>query len=545
MIWQEIPYLIPLIMVSFFSLILGVYIWFRFRSPLGRTAAITILISTEWIITSLLSLAGGDLQTKVFWAKMQYPGIVLLPVVWFIFAVVYTGREKWLTYRTLGGLSCVPVITVLLAFTNEHHHLIWSSFTVTISDSLLVAEKTFGAWLWIFIGYAYLVLLTGAFLFFTQIRTCSRPSHRRQTSILVIGAMIPWGATVLLSFGLNPFPHLDLTLVALTMTNLIVAFAIFHFRLGDVVPLAREIIFESMNDSIIVLDTEHNIVDANPAAQKLLGGGSELIGNPAEIVWPEWSSKGLDNIAGSKEIILDEQRIYDVTVSPLVDWRDRTVSKVVALRDVTDRKRSENLKQSLEEKEILLQEIHHRVKNNIQVISSLIQLQSRHIKDEKYREMFKESRDRIRSMALVHERLYQSENLANIDFNKYIRDLAYNLRRSYGATGIVLNVECDVSLGIDTAIPCGLIINELISNSLKHAFPGNREGEIRIVFHSLNENIELIVCDNGVGLPDGMDFRNTESLGLHLVTILAEGQLRGEISVDTSKGTMFRIVFQK
>jgi PAS domain S-box-containing protein len=476
---------------------------------------------------------------------MQYPGIVLLPVVWLVFAVLYTGREKWLTYRTLGGLSIVPIITVLLALTNERHHLIWNSFAVTTTGSLLVAEKTFGTWLWIFIGYAYLVLLAGAFLFLAQILSCSRPSHRRQTSILLVGAMIPWVATVFFSFGLNPFPHLDLTLVALTMTNLIVAFAIFHFRLGDVVPLAREIIFESMNDSIIVLDMENHIVDANPAAQKLIGGGAELIGKSAEAVWSEWSSKGLDSTTGSKEIVLDEQRIYDITISPLIDWRGRTVSRVVVLRDVTDRKRSENLKQSLEEKEILLQEIHHRVKNNIQVISSLLQLQSHNVKDEKYKEMLKESRDRIRSMALVHEKLYQSENLANIDFNEYIKDLARNLRRSYGATRIALNVECDVSLGIDTAIPCGLIINELVSNSLKHAFPGNREGEIRIVFHSLSGGIELIVCDNGVGLPDGMDFRNTESLGLHLVTILAEGQLGGEISLDKSKGTAFRITFQK
>ncbi len=548
MIWQETPYTIPLLVISAFSVALGIYIWFRYRSPIGRVGSVTILASTEWILTYALNLAGGDLPTKIFWREMQYLGVVMLPTAWFVFAVLYTGREKWLTRRTLVGLSIMPCITLLLTFTNESHELVWSSFTLRTTGSFVVSDVTFGAWLWIFIAYAYALLSIGAFLFLLQIIKSSRTLYRWQISILLFGGTLPWLANALVSFGLSPFPHLDLTPVALITTTVIVAFNIFYFRLGEVVPLARELIIEGMSDGFIILDTENRIVDLNPSAQQLMGIGDEPIkGKPVEEVWPQWfGTVGLnDTSEKGKEIVLeDEQRIYDVSISPLTDWLDRTVSRVVVMRDVTDRKRSETIRQSLREKEILLQEIHHRVKNNIQVISSLLKLQSYYIKDEKYKEMLRESQARIKSMGLIHEKLYQSENLAEIDFREYITDLVKTLFQSYGAHDVTFKVEGTVSLGIDAAIPCGLLINELVSNSLKHAFP-DRSGEILIILRSVNETVELAVSDNGIGIPEDVDFRASESLGLHLVTMLAEHQLDGEIVLDRTDGTAFHITFKK
>ncbi len=221
---------------------------------------------------------------------------------------------------------------------------------------------------------------------------------------------------------------------------------------------------------------------------------------------------------------------------------------VRSIRYAIERKQSEyRTRIALKEKEVLLKEVHHRVKNNLQVITSLLKLQSDRIVDKQALEMFKESQNRVRSMALIHEKLYQSKDLANIDFKGYIIDLVGGLLQSYAqdAHKIVLNRNIkDISLDVETAIPCGLIINELVSNSLKHAFPDGREGEINIKFHSSDDNkLELIVSDDGVGIPENMDIRNTESLGLHLVNILAEDQLKGELKLDRSKGTIFRISF--
>lgn len=205
----------------------------------------------------------------------------------------------------------------------------------------------------------------------------------------------------------------------------------------------------------------------------------------------------------------------------------------------------EEIKAALKEKEILLREIHHRVKNNLQVISSLIKLQSKSIEDETIREKLKESQNRVKSMAIIHERLYESVNLAGIDFKGYTKHLAQDLFRSYG-TGPNIKIKTDIDsvfLNIDKAVPLGLILNELISNSLKHAFPDGRKGEIRILLHQDNGgNYSLIVSDNGAGLPSHMDFRNTKSLGLQLVNALTK-QLKGNIELDSSNGTQFSITF--
>ena len=216
--------------------------------------------------------------------------------------------------------------------------------------------------------------------------------------------------------------------------------------------------------------------------------------------------------------------------------------------DITERKKAEEqIKVSLKEKEILLREIHHRVKNNMQVITSLLRLQSDTIKDQQYADMFRESQERIRSMALIHETLYQSEDFANIDFDGYLWALINNLFISYGINPEKISMKIktnDLSLALDYAIPCGLIINELVSNCLKHAFPDEREGEIQIVLQEISENeIELTVSDNGMGIPEEFDFGTTESLGLDLVKVLAEHQLGGRIEMNGTGGTRFSIRF--
>ncbi|MBD2121759.1 histidine kinase dimerization/phosphoacceptor domain -containing protein [Trichocoleus sp. FACHB-262] len=218
--------------------------------------------------------------------------------------------------------------------------------------------------------------------------------------------------------------------------------------------------------------------------------------------------------------------------------------------ELAERKRAEEqLKLSLKEKEVLLKEIHHRVKNNLQVISSVLRLQSDYVKDDKILALFNDSQNRIRSMALIHEKLYQSSNLLKINFDEYIHDLTENLIRSYVAFASTVTLTTNaigVWLNIDTAIPCGLIINELVSNALKHAFLGsNPDNEIQISITSGNDNqFTLIVRDNGMGFPEDIDFRNTESLGLELVCVFTE-QLDGAIALDRSNGTAFVITFSE
>jgi two-component sensor histidine kinase len=203
------------------------------------------------------------------------------------------------------------------------------------------------------------------------------------------------------------------------------------------------------------------------------------------------------------------------------------------------------LKASLHEKEILLQEIHHRVKNNLQIISSLLSLQSKYISDQRDMEIFMDCKNRIHSMALVHERLYQSKNFALIDFQDYIQKLINYISNLYSkvSQNIQLSINViDVFLSIDYAIPCALIIYEMISNSFKHAFDEKTKGEIKIQFYKEKEEYTLIVMDTGKGIPPNLDHTTSETFGLKLIQALTE-QLRGDIKLDRRAGTKFTLIF--
>jgi two-component sensor histidine kinase/ABC-type uncharacterized transport system substrate-binding protein len=232
-----------------------------------------------------------------------------------------------------------------------------------------------------------------------------------------------------------------------------------------------------------------------------------------------------------------------------IRWVDGRTVRMEIATDITERKQAEEqIRNSLKEKELLLQEVHHRVKNNMTVVHSLLELQSKHIHDERDGEMFRESMNRIKSMAMIHEKLYQAKDLANIDFSAYLKHMINNIFMSYGLTydQVMLKVDVkDVTLGIDAAIPCGLIINELVSNSLKHAFPENMKGEVIVALIENDKNaFELTVRDNGIGIPDSIDVRAADTLGINLVTALVN-QLQGTLEMKREQGTEFHIIFRR
>ncbi|MDZ8053321.1 MAG: PAS domain S-box protein [Aulosira sp. ZfuCHP01] len=238
----------------------------------------------------------------------------------------------------------------------------------------------------------------------------------------------------------------------------------------------------------------------------------------------------------------------NVTVSLVHEPSGNPKYFIAVIEDISDRKQSEaQIQASLREKEVLLKEIYHRVKNNLQVISSLLNLQSEYIQDKQDLAIFQQSQMRIASMALVHEKMYQSKDLSRINFGEYVQDLVASLLTSYevSAETIALNINIDeqILLGLDTAIPCGLIIHELVSNSLKYAFPLGGSGEIIIAIRKILENrILLTVRDNGIGLPVNFNFTNTASLGWQLVDALAS-QLTGDINIRSDSGVDFQISF--
>ncbi len=208
------------------------------------------------------------------------------------------------------------------------------------------------------------------------------------------------------------------------------------------------------------------------------------------------------------------------------------------------KKTEKQIRNSLAEKQILVKEIHHRVKNNLQIIISLLHMQSSGIENEQLLAIIKESENRVQSMSLVHEKLYQSEMMATINFNEYIRSLAERLISSYGVLNqIKLTLDtAPVMLSINTAIPCGLILNEILTNSMKYAFPDNKEGEITIRMNTKDEDVILSISDNGVGIPQDMDKSKIKSLGLKLIQVLTS-QIDGNVEIENNNGTTFKLTF--
>ncbi len=246
----------------------------------------------------------------------------------------------------------------------------------------------------------------------------------------------------------------------------------------------------------------------------------------------------------------------DGTTFPMITYVNPIIqkNKVIGTRgvliDISELKKAEEkIKGSLKEKELLLREVHHRVKNNLQIMSSLLNLQSGVIKDERALEAFRDSQTRVRSMALIHGELYQSKNLVNIDFGDYIHNLVLGILSTYSPYSDIkhdINVE-NIFFGLDTAIPCGLIINELVMNSIKHAFPTNnsqKEKEIKIRLNKENNHFKLIIGDNGIGISDELDITKSDTLGLQLVNSLVD-QLDGEIKLNRKNGTEFTILFNE
>jgi PAS domain S-box-containing protein len=338
--WQLTPYILPLIIVASASVSLAIFVGRR-RSAPGAIAAVCFFAAvTEWALGYTLELASVQQAVQVFWAQVEYLGIVTVPVTWLVFVLQYTHQDRWLRKRNLIWLCLCPLVTLVLVWTNQFHGLVWSSIEQTAHYSFRVLAPSYGTWFWVHLAFSYLLLALGTVLL---LRTwLQSPAQRSQISIVLIGALAPWVGNALYISRLSPFPGLDLTPFAFSLSGLAIAWALRDFYLFGIVPAARDAVIESLSEALIVLDTRDRVVDLNPAAQRIIGHtAAEVVGQPAEQAlscWPELAglchamTEGHAEISGLSGGV---RRYFDLRISPLHDRASRLSGRLILAHDVT------------------------------------------------------------------------------------------------------------------------------------------------------------------------------------------------------------------
>jgi PAS domain S-box-containing protein len=359
--WQFTPYVLPMIASAAVSAALALYAWHR-RPASGATSfSLLMLAVAQWSLVYALELVSTDLPAVLFWDNIEWLGAAFAPTLWLIFVLQYTGRARWLTRRNIAILMVEPLVTLLLVGTNEYHGLIESNIRLDTSGSFAALEVTYGAWYWINIAYSYLLLFVGAILICMLIQSLMRSArlYVGQAGALLVAVAAPWVGNALTVFGLNPFPKLDLTPFAFTITGVAMASSLFLFRLLDIIPVAREAVIDSMSDAVIVLDEQNRIVDLNPAAQRLaIRTASRAVGRPFTqvfSVWPELVERYRDATEADAEVILGEgvaQRFFDLHISPLYRQSGdfAVAGRLIVLNDITEHKQAERSLRESEER---------------------------------------------------------------------------------------------------------------------------------------------------------------------------------------------------
>lgn len=354
--FQHTPYTIPLFLAALLPAIVAIYVWRSRDSPGGRPLFGLLVGASVWALAEAMQMASPTLETKLVFTRFVYFGIVAVPACWLIYAAQYTGRP--VTSRRWLLLAIEPLATLAMVWTSPSHNYYWQYIGVRDAGGFTVIAVDPGVGFWIHAVYSYVLLLVGAF-YLLQSLFRSPHLYRRQLVAVVIAVAAPWMANALYIFRISPFPYLDLTPFAFILTGLSLAWGIFRFEFLELVPIARDVMIESMTSGIVVLEAHNRIADINPAARHSLGSEDEnLIGRPVSDALPPLADlidahDPAERVSAEIELGEgDAVRHYDVRFTPITDRQGRLSGRLVALHDITVRKQAEvELRRAKEEAE--------------------------------------------------------------------------------------------------------------------------------------------------------------------------------------------------
>jgi PAS domain S-box-containing protein len=551
MLWQNDPYALPLFFAAFTSAGLALLMMRRRRLfvhlPGATTFVLLLLMIAEWSLTAGGEYMSADLSSILLWDKLSYVCIAFLPVACAAFCIQYTGRGGWLRTRILVLACFVPVVTLLLDWTNEAHHLIYSEFSLVSFGSLSILHVTYGAWFWVQLTYSYTLLLFGIALLAQQFSR-SQGVPRRQSLILILSILVPLVASAFEAFP----PFVDYTPLAFTFTGFGCFWAVFRFRLFEIMPVARETIVRSMADGVIVLDLSDRLVDINPAGEQVFGSGAGVIGRSAAELFEDCGLNRQCLAKASSEFSLTVrgvQRHFELNFSYLHDKQGSLVGSIGVLRDITERKK---LEAQLAESQRLAAigqfalMVGHDLRNPLQSIN----VAAHYLKkvnqpiDEKSKGMFE----------IIQKSVKYADRIV-VDLSEYSKELRLEpvdtrinsiIQTAIAMSDVPSTIraklsENDYAVTVDTAA-----IQRVFTNLIRNAIDAMPQGgDLTISAAKSKGHIQINVSDTGIGVPKqimenlGKPLQTTKAKGLGLGLAISKRIIEahgGSLSAETAEG---------
>jgi len=515
---------------------------------------VLMLALSQWSLCEFTHILFTDLDMILFWSKFSYFGIVIAPVAWFDFAVNYTGRKKYFNNRwRIPLLMIIPVITLVLVFTNQYHSLIWENITLIQKNSIFYYVKDYGPWFYVTVAYSYLLMMVGAFYIIDPL-SMSFSLYKRQKTFLILGILIPLIANAIyVSFG-PPIYSLDTTPLTFLASSSIMLYSLFHLGFLDIIPIAQKNILESIKDSILVLDYSKRIVHINDSAASLIGArASGVVGNSIDEVMPNW--KKLMGHMGDEMSDVEEQNIlenmnkkyYNCTISPLMQ-NDKNLGHLIIIRDVTLYISNENrIKKLNEHLKLINKMLRHDISNHLTVASFSIEMLNTNDIEMKRRAQRSISRsfDIIKRMKELENVISKHQELKGYKMSDVFKDIIKNYPE------IEFNMEGDCNVLADDAISS--VLDNLVNNAIVH---GSTD---RIDVNMITKDGSCIIDikDYGIGIPDSIkedifkdEFSYGDNKGTGIGLFIVKKSIErygGEIKVSDNepRGTVFTLILKE
>jgi signal transduction histidine kinase len=571
-----IAYIVILLGGVFISLLLMIRIW-RFRDMPGAYGLmVSVICSAEWSLTYAMEIIRPNMVEKIIWSKFEYFGISFVALGIFIFAMHYRGLGIWLTKMRIRFLLLFASLWVIAAFTNEWHHLLWAEMRFTNDLPFGPLQITHGP-LFIFVVIFQYILITATTILFIQSAMRLENIYRHQARIMLIGMAFPWAANIMYVTGVNPLPSLDLTPIALTLTNLLISISFLRYRFMDLQPVAHSSVFNAMEDGVVVLDYKERIVDINPVGTFIFQNTGNFIGREIESLLPQWQGWQAKNPRGeiNEEISIEitgEALIFRLRTTSVTDQNGKRSGRVLLINDITEQKRAhKQIEEASRLKSQLLASFGHDLRSPLGAIIGYTEM----IKDGSFGAV-SEEQDKATAEVLdsANQLLSFINNLvgqAQIETGKIIlREFPFDVDEVIGPLVATLNFHArkkglTLEQYIDPALPQRMIgdqfwLRQIVMNLVHNAVKFTEKGVVKVHFIKEDEtHWALEVSDTGVGIPAEAQKRVFEAfeqvnsvetskqsgfgLGLSIVAKLTS-IMNGKIILqsEAGKGSLFKII---